>query len=66
MYRDAEPQGKDASLGHTDCFMISRIKILEGVGEYVVVAVVTKSFNGRIMMGTWIKAAFQSLSVHVV
>jgi len=32
--------------------MISGSKILEGVGKYVVVAVGTKSFNGRIMMGT--------------
>jgi Ca2+-transporting ATPase len=33
--------------------MISGIKVqvIEGVGKYVVVAVGTKSFNGRIMMG---------------
>lgn len=31
--------------------MISGSKVLEGVGKYVVVAVGTKSFNGRIMMG---------------
>jgi Ca2+-transporting ATPase len=36
---------------HTDCFMISGFKVIEGVGIYVVVAVGTKSFNGRIMMG---------------
>lgn len=35
---------------HTDCFVISGSKVLEGVGRYVVVAVGTKSFNGRIMM----------------
>ncbi|KAJ7227098.1 Ca-transporting ATPase [Mycena pura] len=35
---------------HTDCFVISGSKVLEGVGKYVVVAVGTKSFNGRIMM----------------
>ncbi|KAI6165548.1 Ca-transporting ATPase [Pisolithus thermaeus] len=35
---------------HTDCFIISGSKVLEGVGRYVVVAVGTKSFNGRIMM----------------
>ncbi|KAJ7284885.1 calcium-transporting ATPase [Mycena rebaudengoi] len=35
---------------HTDCFIISGSKVLEGVGKYVVVAVGTKSFNGRIMM----------------
>ena len=37
--------------GHTDCFIISGSKVLEGVGSYVVVAVGQKSFNGRIMMG---------------
>ncbi|TFY55009.1 hypothetical protein EVG20_g9475 [Dentipellis fragilis] len=37
-------------LGHTDCFMISGSKILEGVGSYVIIAVGEKSFNGRIMM----------------
>ena len=52
LHEEAQRQGKDASLGHTDCFMISGSKILEGVGKYVVVAVGTKSFNGRIMMGT--------------
>jgi Ca2+-transporting ATPase len=36
---------------HTDCFVVSGSKVLEGVGSYVVVAVGTKSFNGRIMMG---------------
>jgi hypothetical protein len=36
---------------HTDCFIVSGSKALEGVGKYVVVAVGTKSFNGRIMMG---------------
>ena len=33
-----------------DCFMISGAKVLEGVGEYVVIAVGKTSFNGRIMM----------------
>jgi len=36
---------------HADCFILSGSKVLEGVGKYVVVAVGTKSFNGRIMMG---------------
>ncbi|KAF8071684.1 calcium-transporting ATPase [Lyophyllum atratum] len=40
--------GKEAA--HTDCFVVSGSKVLEGVGRYVVVAVGTKSFNGRIMM----------------
>ncbi|KAK7033038.1 calcium-transporting ATPase [Favolaschia claudopus] len=34
----------------TDCFILSGSKVLEGVGKYVVVAVGTKSFNGRIMI----------------
>ena len=36
---------------HTDCFMVSGSKILEGVGRYVVVAVGQQSSNGRTMMG---------------
>jgi Ca2+-transporting ATPase len=35
---------------HTDCFVVSGSKVLEGIGSYLVVAVGTKSFNGRIMM----------------
>ena len=41
------------SLKHTDCFLISGSKVLEGYGSYVVIAVGTRSFNGRIMMGEW-------------
>ncbi|KAI0303590.1 hypothetical protein B0F90DRAFT_1301070 [Multifurca ochricompacta] len=37
-------------LDHTDCFVISGSKVLEGVGSYLVISVGTKSFNGRIMM----------------
>lgn len=33
-----------------DCFMISGAKVLEGVGEYVVISVGKNSFNGRILM----------------
>lgn len=47
--KDAGPHHVSA---HTDCFILSGSKVLEGVGRYVVVAVGTKSFNGRIMMGT--------------
>lgn len=35
---------------HTDCFVISGSKVLEGVGSYVVIAVGPRSFNGRIML----------------
>ncbi|KAK0222080.1 Ca-transporting ATPase [Armillaria fumosa] len=45
-----EEAGNTADLAHTDCFIVSGSKVLEGVGKYVVVAVGTKSFNGRIMM----------------
>lgn len=41
--------GKDEH-AKKDCFIISGSKVLEGVGEYVVIAVGTRSFNGRIMM----------------
>ena len=44
--------GFDAANAHTDCFMVSGAKVLEGYGKYVVIAVGQKSFNGRIMMGT--------------
>lgn len=37
---------------HTDCFVVSRSKVLEGYGKYVVIAVGQRSFNGRIIMGT--------------
>ncbi|KAG6844224.1 hypothetical protein H0H87_008672 [Tephrocybe sp. NHM501043] len=35
---------------HTDCYVVSGSKVLEGVGRYVIIAVGTKSFHGRIMM----------------
>ncbi len=52
-YSDVVELTRTATAGslHTDCFMISGSKVIEGVGKYVVVAVGTKSFNGRIMMG---------------
>ncbi|KAI8980025.1 calcium-translocating P-type ATPase [Trametes punicea] len=46
----SEGAGGGDSLKHTDCFMISGSKVLEGYGSYVVIAVGTRSFNGRIMM----------------
>jgi Ca2+-transporting ATPase len=39
-------------LRHTDCFVVSGSKVVEGVGSYLVTSVGTKSFNGRIMMGS--------------
>jgi Ca2+-transporting ATPase len=51
-YEDALAlETSDDPQGHTDCFLISGSKVLEGYGSYVVIAVGTRSFNGRIMMG---------------
>jgi len=41
-----------------DCFVVSGSKVLEGVGSYVVIAVGTKSFNSRIMMGARVSFIF--------
>lgn len=50
-YEDCMRQQKGFEHAHQDCFMVSGSKVLEGYGQYVVIAVGTKSFNGRIMMG---------------
>ena len=47
----ADVHAFDTPNAHTDCFLISGSKVLEGYGKYVVIAVGQKSFNGRIMMG---------------
>ena len=49
--RDVNPSGLDL-LGHTDCFVVSGSKVIEGSGSYMVIAVGPKSVNGRIMTGT--------------
>ncbi|KAL5526157.1 PMC1 [Sanghuangporus baumii] len=50
-YADCLASQVDSHLGiHTDCFVISGSKVLEGVGSYVVIAVGVRSSNGRIMM----------------
>jgi Ca2+-transporting ATPase len=46
-----KPSGLEL-LGHTDCFVISGSKVVEGVGSYLVISVGPRSFNGRIMMGS--------------
>ena len=48
--RDALGQGQNSK---KDCFLVSGAKVLEGVGEYVIISVGTNSFNGRIMMGAF-------------
>ncbi|KAG6909855.1 hypothetical protein DXG01_014883 [Tephrocybe rancida] len=35
---------------NVNCYLVSGSKVLEGIGRYVVIAVGTKSFRGRIMM----------------
>ena len=56
---------RSARGSHTDCFIVSGSKVLEGIGSYVVVAVGQKSFNGRIMMGSSIVLAFCQLGLTV-
>ena len=48
----ADVHAFDTPNAHTDCFMVSGAKVLEGYGKYVVIAVGQKSSNGHIMMGT--------------
>lgn len=40
-----------AGLGHMNCFLVSGSKVLESMGDYVVVAIWMKDFTGQIMMG---------------
>jgi len=44
------PSGLDL-LGHTDCFVVSGSKVIEGIVSYLVITVRPKHFNGCIMMG---------------
>jgi P-type Ca2+ transporter type 2C len=63
-----DPHEFGAVNAHTDCFMVSGSKVLEGYGRYVVIAVGEKSFNGRIMMGTCYLTIYQlpdPLTTHV-
>lgn len=48
----AERDGKEESEKgfKNDCFLVSGGKVLEGVGEYVVIAIGPNSFNGRTLM----------------
>ena len=49
----ADPHAFDTPNAHTDCFLVSGAKVLEGYGKYVIIAVGRKSFSGHIMMGTF-------------
>ena len=60
-----DAHGFDAPNAHTDCFMVSGSKILEGYGKYVVIAVGQKSFNGRVTMGMFFgKSSLWSLDAN--
>ena len=49
-----ENMSEEGHDGHkSDCFLISGSKVLEGVGEYVIIAIGPKSFHGRIMLGNF-------------
>ena len=51
-YEEVVKKEKSDELGPvTNCFVLSGSKVLEGVGKYVVIAVGTKSFSSRIMIG---------------
>lgn len=45
-----EARRKNEKPKNRDCFLISGSKVLEGVGEYVVIAVGPTSFNGKLML----------------
>ncbi|PLW48503.1 hypothetical protein PCASD_04243 [Puccinia coronata f. sp. avenae] len=46
----AGPLTEEVNLGKTDCFMISGSKVVEGYGRYLVTAVGSNSFYGKIMI----------------
>lgn len=50
-YQECIDEKERGAKSKHDCFIVSGSKVIEGVGAYVVIAVGTKSFNGRIMMG---------------
>jgi Ca2+-transporting ATPase len=53
-YEECQKEAQNLKAGEKaklDCFIVSGAKVLEGVGQYVVIAIGPKSFNGRIMAG---------------
>ncbi|PWN42098.1 calcium-translocating P-type ATPase [Ceraceosorus guamensis] len=46
----ASATGANQKLLKRDCFLISGTRVIEGAGEYVVIAVGPSSFNGKLMM----------------
>ena len=53
-YQECMVERERAENSRKDCFIVSGSKVIEGVGAYVVIAVGTNSFNGRIMMGNYV------------
>ena len=54
-WKHVQSPQENSSMSHTDCFIVSSSKDLEGVGCYVVVAVGAKSFSERIMVGMFFR-----------
>ena len=48
--RDLDHHRPGTKMPNRDCFLLSGSRVLEGVGEYVVVAVGPNSFNGKLML----------------
>jgi len=51
-YEECQEEARNLKPGDKaklDCFIVSGSKVLEGVGQYVIIAIGPKSFNGRIM-----------------
>jgi hypothetical protein len=46
------------SVGHADCFVVSRSKVIKGIGLYLDVAVWSKSFDGCTMMASFAHLTF--------
>ncbi len=49
-FDDHAAHNPNSKLPSRDCFLLSGARVIEGVGEYVVVAVGPNSFNGKLMM----------------
>ncbi|KAF8517670.1 E1-E2 ATPase-domain-containing protein, partial [Hysterangium stoloniferum] len=49
-YKECMAKLDQRELSQEDCFLLSGSKVLEGAGEYVVIAVGSKSFSGRFTM----------------
>jgi Ca2+-transporting ATPase len=53
-YAECQKEAQNLQAGEKaklDCFIMSGSKVLEGDGQYIVIVIGPKSFNGRIMAG---------------